>query len=176
MLQAFGLILHRLPVLFDKLRKHKLQQPGPERHPAKNVPASHDVDAAMIARDWRHCGQAGEPVLPCPNGFQTHVGQNKINGGRDRIRIRVKPQQLVRRTVRAGRVRAHSKAHGDRLEILLLLVNAVPAPPPPCLMNKRPVRRIHESDDPVVHAAGQVGGQVGDLVLSIENRNTRSGK
>src|SRR5580693_10160928 len=175
-LQALRLILHRLPVLFDELRKHKFQQRRSKRHPAENVPASHHINTAMAARDGRHGGQAGKPILPCPNGFEAQVGQNKIDGGRDRIRVRVKPQQLVRRAVRAGHVRAHAEAHGDRLEILLLLVNAVPAAPPPCLMHKRSVRRVHEPDDAVVHVAWQRSGQVRDLVLSAKSWNPRSGR
>src|SRR5579863_8363594 len=156
MLQSFRLILHRLAVLLDELRKYKLKQRWSKRNPAKDVPARHYVNAAMTARDRCHRGETREPILPCSYRFEAQVGQNKINSGRDRIRVRVQPQQFVWRAVRAGRVGAHAKAHRDRLEILLLLVNAVTAAPPPCLMHKRPVRWIHESDDAVVHAARQV--------------------
>src|SRR5579863_2743999 len=176
MLQALRLILHRLAVLFDKLCKHKFQQRRSKRNPAKNIPASHHVDPAMAARDGRYGCQAGKPILPCANGFEAQVGQNKINGGRNRIRIRVQPQQPVRRAVRAGCVGAHAKAQRYRLEILLLLVNALPAAPPPGLMNKGSVRRIHEPDDSVVHVAWQVSRQVRDLILSGKSRNPWSGR
>src|SRR5271170_5374855 len=43
-------------------------------------------------------------------------------------------------------------------------------------MHKRSVRRIHESDDAVVHAAWQVRGQVRDLVFPIERRDARRRK
>ncbi len=83
MLQSFRLICHRLAVLFDELRKDKFQQRRSKRHPAKNIPASHDVDAALVARDWRNRGKAGEPVLSRANGFEAQVRQNEINGGGD---------------------------------------------------------------------------------------------
>src|SRR5580698_3247292 len=68
-------------------------------------------------------------------------------------------------------MRAHAETPGDRLKVLLLLVDAVAAPPPPRLVDKWPVRGIHEADDAVIHTTGQFGGQVGDLVLAAESRN-----
>ena len=120
--------------------------------------------------------KAREPVLSCANGFQAQIGQNKIDGRRDRIRVGVQPQQFVRRAVRAGGVRAHAKAHRDRLKILLLFMNAVAAAPPPRLMHKRAVRRIHEADDSVIDAAWQICAQAGDLVASAESWNLRSAR
>ena len=69
-------------------------------------------------------------------------------------------------------MRAHAETHGDRLKVLLLLVDAVAAPPPPRLVNKWSVRRIHEADDAVVHTTGQFGSQVGDIVHAAETRDS----
>ena len=57
-------------------------------------------------------------------------------------------------------MRRHAKALRDGLEVLLFFVDAVPGPPPPCLVHERPVRRIHQADDAVVHIAGQIGSQM----------------
>src|SRR5580658_145449 len=62
-------------------------------------------------------------------------------------------------------MRAHAKAVGDGLEILVLLVDAVAAAPPPRLVDERSVGGIHEADDAVVDADGHVGGEVGELVF-----------
>src|ERR1700691_2761223 len=69
-------------------------------------------------------------------------------------------------------MRAHAKTHGDRLKVLLLLMDAVAPPPPPRLVNKVPVGPIHEADDAVIHPTGQFGSQVGDLVFSTETRDS----
>jgi hypothetical protein len=45
-------------------------------------------------------------------------------------------------------MRAHAEAAGDWLKIFLFLVDAMPAAPPPGLMDKRSMRRIHQPDDP----------------------------
>src|ERR1700722_7270766 len=63
-------------------------------------------------------------------------------------------------------MRAHTKSVGDGLEMFLLLVNTVAAPPPPGLMHERTVRRIHQPDDSVIDAHRHVGGEVSELVLS----------
>src|SRR5947208_955205 len=70
-------------------------------------------------------------------------------------------------------MRAHTEAVGNRLELLLLFVDAVPRSPPPSLMNKRPVRGIHQTDDSVIHIAGQICGQVCSLKFVSEHRNSR---
>src|SRR5438132_1324504 len=85
--------------------------------------------------------------------------------------VRVEPQQSVGRAIGTRRVRAHAKAVRDRLKILLLFVDAMAAAPPPRLVNKRPVRRIHQPDDTVVHATWQLGGEVRDLVFVAEGRH-----
>ena len=47
----------------------------------------------------------------------------------------------------------HPEPVRNRLELLGLLVNAVPAAPPGALMHEGAVRGIHQSHDPVVDRA-----------------------
>src|SRR5579871_303516 len=54
----------------------------------------------------------------------------------------------------------HPEPLRNRLKVLLLLVNARPTTPPPRLMYKRPMRRIHQPNDPVVDVARQVSHKV----------------
>src|SRR5205814_1988223 len=70
-------------------------------------------------------------------------------------------------------MRAHAKAVGNRLELLLLFVDAVARSPPPCLMHKRSVRRIHQTDDSVIHIAGQICAEVCSLKFVSERWNSR---
>src|ERR1700683_1343866 len=57
-------------------------------------------------------------------------------------------------------MRRHAKALRNGLEVLLFFGDAVAGPPPPCLMHKRPVCRVHHPDDAVVHIAGEFLGQM----------------
>ena len=98
-LQAFALFLHRLPILLNKLRKHKFEQARSERNPAEDVPCRNHINAAMVAGDGRDRGQAGEPVFAGMDGFKAQVGQDEINGRGDRIGVGIEPQQFVRRAV-----------------------------------------------------------------------------
>ena len=174
-LQAFGLQFHGAAVLLDEFREDEFQHVRDEGDPAEQIPGGDDVDAAMTARDGRDRGQAGEPVFSGANGFGANVGQDEIDGGGDGIGVGVEAQQLVGRGVGAGRVRAHAKAVGDGLEVLLLLVNAVLGAPPPGLVNERAVRGVHEADDAVVDADGHFGLQVGELVFAAEFFDLRRG-
>src|SRR5579883_163368 len=70
-------------------------------------------------------------------------------------------------------MRAHPEAVWYRLEPLLLVVNAVPAPPEPGLMHKRTVRRVHQSDNSVINMGRQVAAQVRDFVFLAEGRQRR---
>ena len=54
--QSFALQFHRAAVLLDKFREHKFQQPWPEWHKAKDIPARDHVDSAAVAGDRRHRG------------------------------------------------------------------------------------------------------------------------
>ena len=127
----------------------------------------------MIPGDRRDCSEACEPVLPCLNRFIALVGENEIDGRRDRIRIGVEAQQLVRCAVRTGRVGAHAKTHRNGLKVLLLLMNTVPGAPPPCLMDKGTVGWIHEANDSVIDVAGQVGREMGYFELFTKSRDLR---
>ena len=56
---------------------------------------------------------------------------------------------------------------------LALLVDAVPCPPPPCLVDEGPVRRIHQPDDAVVHVTRQFGREMRDGVAVAEGGQPR---
>src|SRR5581483_2102744 len=68
--ETFALHFHGATVLFHELTKNILQQRGPERQPAKDVPAGDYINPAMAAGDGCDRGQAREPVLPCPDGLE----------------------------------------------------------------------------------------------------------
>src|ERR1700733_11685427 len=70
-------------------------------------------------------------------------------------------------------MRAHAEAVRDRLKILLLLVGRMPRAPPPRLMHKWPVRRIHQSDNSVIDRTRQISGEIRQLVSFAEFRNLR---
>src|SRR5215469_13962265 len=72
-------------------------------------------------------------------------------------------------------MRRHAESLRDGLEILFLFVDAVSRTPPPSLMDKRSVRRVHEANDAVVDADWHFGLQVGELVLPAELFNRGSG-
>src|SRR6516162_7774887 len=72
-------------------------------------------------------------------------------------------------------MRAHAEAQGEGLEILLFLVNAPPAAPPPSLVDKRTVAGIHQSDDAVADIGWQVGRQGSTLELVPKAWDGRNG-
>src|ERR1700727_2078166 len=61
---------------------------------------------------------------------------------------------------------AHAKAVRNRLEVFLLFMNTVAAAPPPSLMHKRSVRRIHQSNDAVIDTHRHVGGEISQLIFA----------
>src|SRR5216110_297466 len=67
-------------------------------------------------------------------------------------------------------MQAHPESVRDRLELLGLLVNASALPPEPRLMHEGPVRRVHQSDDPVVNMRRQLARKMRDLVFVAEYR------
>src|SRR5689334_16823957 len=73
-------------------------------------------------------------------------------------------------------MRAHAEPVWNGLELLLFFVNAVAGAPPPRLVHKGPVGRIHETDDPVIDGAGQFGGEISGLVLVRESGQLRGWK
>src|SRR2546430_14862243 len=70
-------------------------------------------------------------------------------------------------------MRAHPKPVGNRLELLGFLVDAPAFPPEPRLVYERPVRRIHQSDNPVVNMRRQLARKMRDLVFVAEHRKRR---
>src|SRR5260370_9739860 len=66
---------------------------------------------------------------------------------------------------------AHPESVRDRLKLFFLFVNAVPASPEPRLVHKRPMRRVHQPDDPVVNVGRQLARKMRNLVLPTENVN-----
>src|ERR1700674_1971722 len=72
--QAFGLLLHSLPVLLYKFGEDELQQTGTERQPAEQVPGGNYVNAAVVAGDGRDRSQTGKPVLARTDSLEAKVG------------------------------------------------------------------------------------------------------
>src|SRR5437879_13718781 len=70
-------------------------------------------------------------------------------------------------------MRAHPKPVGNRLELLGFLVDAPAFPPEPRLVYERPVRRIHQSDNPVVNMRRHLARKMRDLVFVAEHRKRR---
>src|SRR5437667_6263816 len=68
---------------------------------------------------------------------------------------------------------AHPETVGNRLELLGFFVNASSFTPEPRLMNERPVRRVHQSDNPVVNMRRQLARKMRDLVFVAENGKRR---
>ena len=169
MLQTFRLPNHRLLVLPQKRPPKHAKQTHRQKW---QIPSRHKINPAQIPSHRRHRSPARKPHLPAMNLLQPHVGQDKID--RSSNAFPGNPlQQLIRSAIRTGRMRAHPKSIRDRLKLLLLLVNAVLAPPKPGLMHKRPVRRIHQADDPLVHMRRQLAVQMCNLVFLAEHRQRR---
>jgi hypothetical protein len=164
--QTLRLLHHRLLILPYKSSPKKRSDRSYKWHPVKNIPSRTHINPASRSRNRRHRSQAGKPLLPGPDRLIPPIRQHKIN--RRRNRLPINPQQLVRRRVRTGSVRRHPKprippvilAVFQRLKILRLLMNTRPAPPPPRLMHKRPMCRVHQPDNPMVHIAGQLRHQM----------------
>src|SRR5256885_8899192 len=70
-------------------------------------------------------------------------------------------------------MRAHAKTVGDWLKALFFLVDAVPAAPPPGLVDKWTVCRIHQPNNAVIYAAREVSREVRQDILLAEGGNAR---
>ena len=168
-LQPFGLQDHRLLVLPQKfLRKYPENPYGHQQ-----VPSRHKINTAQIAPHRRHCRPARKPQLPAPNLFRPDIRQNKINRRRHRL-ARIFLQDPVWRAVRARRVWTHPKSIRNRLKLFFFLVNAMPAAPVPRLMHERPMRRIHQPNNPLIHMRRQLAGQMRNPIFLAEC--TQSGR
>jgi len=56
-----------------------------------------------------------------------------------------------------------------------IVLDRMPRSPPPSLVNERSVSGIHQTDNAVIHRAGQIGGEISELVLVAELGNFGSG-
>src|SRR5579863_322411 len=68
---------------------------------------------------------------------------------------------------------AHAKAVRNRFKVFLLLVNAVAAAPPPRLMHKRPMRRVHQPDDSVIDTYRHIRSEVSEFVFFFLRHSSR---
>src|SRR5260370_21743613 len=66
-------------------------------------------------------------------------------------------------------MRAHPETVRNRLELLGFLVNAPALSPKPRLMHERPVRRVHQSDNPMIDVRRQLARKARDFVFVAEN-------
>src|SRR5690348_509165 len=167
-LQTFGLQDHRFLVLSQELPREDAKN----RHRQEQIPGSHEINPAKIALDGRDRRPARKPQLPAANFFRADIRQQKIDRGRHWFAGDF-PQHPVRRAVRARRVRAHAESVGNWLEFFFFFVNAAPASPVPRLVNERPMRRIHQSDDALVHMRRQLTIEMCYAVFVAENRQLR---
>jgi hypothetical protein len=164
--QPLRLLHHRLLILPHKPPPKKRSDRSYKWHPIKNIPRRTNINPASRSRNRRNRSQAGKPLLASPDRLIPPVRQHKVN--RRSNRLPINPEQLIRRRVRARCMRRHPKprippvilAVVQRLKVLLLLMNTRPAPPPPRLMHKRPMRRVHQPDNPMVHIARQLRRQM----------------
>jgi hypothetical protein len=164
--QPLRLLNHRLLILPHKPPPKECSNRSYKWNPIKNIPGRTHIYSAGRSCNGRHCRQTRKPFLPRANRLIPPVRQHKIDRRCDRLAIN--SQQLIRRRVRAWRMRRHSKPRIlpairiviQRLKVLCLLVNARLTPPPPRLMDKRPMGRIYQPDNPVIHIAGQLRRQM----------------
>jgi len=97
--QALGLHFHGAAILFYEFSEDIFQKIGDEGDPAEEVPGGDYVDAALIAQDGRDGCKAGEPVLPCADGFGADVREDEVDGCGDRVGVGVEAEKLVGRGV-----------------------------------------------------------------------------
>src|ERR1017187_10055057 len=169
MFQSFRLLDHCQLVLANEASAEELGDRGKKRHAEKDVPRRADIDPAMVLGCWRDRGKAGEPFLAAADDFVTPVGQDEVDGRRDRLSIY--SEQLVGRAVRRRLMRGHAEAAVDGLELFLLLVDTLLRTPPPGLMNEGTMRRIHEPDDAVVHVTRQISPKMRAAITLAELGN-----
>jgi hypothetical protein len=169
MLQSFRLPNHRFLILPQKY----LRKDAKHRNRKRQIPRRDKIDPAQIPANRRHRRAARKPQLPTSVDLRPDIREHEINGRRHSFTSHFR-QQLVRRAVRAWLVRAHPKSIWNRLKLFRLLMNAGLAPPEPRLMHKRPVRRVHQSDYPVIDVRRQFALQSGYLELRAKFFQLRS--
>src|SRR5438270_12323810 len=153
--QPFGLQFHRQLVLTDEFTGKNVENRLYQRHPGKDIPSRTEVDPATGLIDGSNDGAVGDPTVADPNLLDPDIGERKFD--RSSNRIAIKAQEFIRPAVRTGCVRADTKSHGNGLKSLLFLVNTAPGTPPPGLVNKWTMGRVHQSDDSMVNIAWQLG-------------------
>src|ERR1700675_343744 len=126
MLQSFRLLDHRFLVLPQK----DLREDTEDRNRKRQIPRRAKIDPAQVPSHRRHRSPAGKPQLTATIDLRPDIRQHKVNRRRHRLAGHLR-QQLVRRAVRAGLVRAHPKSIWNRLILFRLLVNACLASPEP---------------------------------------------
>lgn len=164
--QPLSLLDHRLLILPHKPRPKKRSNRSYKWNVVKNIPGCNHIDPASRSRHRRNRSQTRKPLLPRAYRLVPPIRQDKIN--RRRNRLAINSQQLIRRRVRARRMRRHPKpgippiilSVFQRLKVLRLLMNTSRRTPPPGLVHKRPMRRIHQPDNPVIHIARQLRHQM----------------
>src|SRR5580658_5127780 len=137
--QPLGLLNHGQLILCDKPFAEELCDGGDEGDGIEDIPCGVDVDPAGICNRRRYGCQAGKPFFAAADGFESPVGENKIDGRRDGFAVNT--EQLIRSAVSRGGMRRHAEAFGNGLEMLLFFVNAGALPPPPGLVDEWTVRR-----------------------------------
>ena len=136
----------------NELRAKEFCDRRKERKIVKDVPGSDHVNAARRGSDGRDGRQRREPLVAAADDFSAPVRQHEVDSGFNGLAVDA--EQFVGCGVPAGRVRAHAKAFRDRLETLGLFADTRTRAPPPRLMNKRPVRWVHQPNDAVIDVAG----------------------
>src|SRR5712664_3683758 len=168
-LQSFRLPDHRFLVLAQKDFAEYLENRNRQK---EKIPRRHEIDAAQIPPHRRHRRPAREPHLPAAILLRADIRQHEIDRRRHRLPGN-SLEQLVRRAIRARRMRTHPEAVRNWLELLGFLVNASALPPEPRLMHERPMRRVHQPNDPVIDVRRQVASKMRDLVFVAENGKPR---
>ena len=171
-LQPQRLLFDHFGILADESRAENVNDEGDDRQPGENIPGGAKIQAAKIVANGSDCGATGEPVTAGADLFEALVGQNEIDPGGGKL-AGEELQDFVRRAVRRGRVRAHAKTVRNGLELFLFFADAVTAAPPPGLVHERAMRRVHQSDDGLIDAAGKIGAKMRDCVGRTERRQLR---
>lgn len=169
-LQSLGLQDHRLLVLPQEF----LCKYTEDRHWQKQIPSRHEINPAKIAPYRGHRRPARKPQLPAPYLFRPDIRQNKIDRRRHRL-ARIFLQHPVRCAVRARSMRTHPKSIRNRLELFLFFMDAAPTAPIPRLVYKRPVRRVHQSNNSLVYMRRQLASQMRNPIFPTERRQLRRG-
>src|ERR1700730_6954867 len=151
---------------------HYCYQPDDERDNRKvrnNIPCGAEIQPAVTGPDGRDRRAARQPVAARADLLEAPVRKNKV----DRRRAGLAGDQLqefVRRGVGRRLVRAHTKTVGNRLELLRLVADTPPRPPPPRLVHERAVRRGPQPDDSVVHTARELVREMRDPITRAKRR------